>query len=285
MERSVPTEGVKTTGAVFKDQWGTIMPEGSIRLEDLRQSGAYRINRIARDRERPIFNSELAIAMLVSDCVRRLAESDILVEQTTDFEYAMATIETLDKPCLTEYMSPMKNDFFESNCFWLILTDQEGQPGGMLGARCDDSGREPLSSYACRKLRNIFPEEHEIPVDPMRLPRIADEISGRIVYAGDLYLSRSFRTTNLQVLRTVVVLMYCLMFLKWKELDWIYAFKRDRDVARGAAWLYQFTRNYPMAHSWTKPPSDKSGENWLAAMTRAELVDLLSSYLAAPNRL
>ena len=76
-----------------------------------------------------------------------------------------------------------------------------------------------------------------------------------------------------------------LIFLKWRTLDWLYAFLRDRDVRRGAAWMYHFPRTYPMAHSWTSPPSDQSGNNWLAAMTRVELVDLFTAYFAAPDRL
>ena len=264
------------------------MPEGSLHLDQLRAAGPDKIN--ARRRSpalirRPEDLPELSITMLAAECIRRLEAADIFVDQTSDFDRAMQTIEQLDKPYLTDYMSPLKNDFFESNCFWLILNDQDGQPGGMVGARFDDSGREPLSAYATRKLRSIFPDEMDVPVSHDRLPRIAEEISGRVVYTGDLYLSRTFRTTNRHTLRIIVLLLYTVMTLKWTDLDWVYAFMRDRDVRRGAAWLYHFPRSYPMAHSWTKPPSVESGENWLAVMSRLELMDLLSAYFTAPDRL
>jgi len=266
------------------------MPEGTIQFRNLRPgshkpvANPHHIGRRATMGEGPL-GAELTVSMIAAECIRRLEAESIFPEQTSDLDHALAVIDNLDKPYLTEYLSPLKNDFFQTNCFWLIFNDQNGQPGGLIGCRMDDSGEEPLSSYACRKLRNIFPEESDIPVQPDRLPRIADEIKGRVVYCGDLYLSRAFRTTNRRVLRIIVVLVYCVIFLKWKDLDWIYAFMRDRDVARGAAWLYQFPRNYPMAHSWTKPPSDQTGENWLAAMSRLELMDMLSAYFAAPDRL
>ena len=81
------------------------------------------------------------------------------------------------------------------------------------------------------------------------------------------------------------MLQYCLIFLKWSKLDWLYAFLRDRDVRRGAGWTYHFPRMYPMAHSWTSPPSDDSGNNWIAAMTRLEMVDLFATYFGATDRL
>ena len=264
------------------------MPEGSLHLDQLRSAGPDTINTRQPGNvflRRPEDLSELSTAILAAECMRRLAAQDIYVEQTSDFDRAMRIIEQLDKPYLTDYMSPLKNDFFESNCFWLILNDQDGNPGGMVGARYDDSGREPLSSYAVRKLRNLFPEENDVPVRMDRLPRIAEEISGKVVYTGDLYLSRAFRTSNRNNLRIIVLLLYTVMALKWNDLDWIYAFMRDHDVRRGAAWLYHFPRSYPMAHSWTKSPSVESGENWLAAMSRLELMDLLSAYFASPDRL
>jgi hypothetical protein len=191
----------------------------------------------------------------------------------------------MDKPYLTDFLSPRKNDFFEANCYWLILRDFEGAAAGMVGARMDETGREPLSAFSVRKLRNIFPEEADVPVRADRLPRIAQEISGRVVYLGDLFVGPGLRSTNRQMLRTLSLLQYCTIYLKWRDLDWVYAFLRDRDVSRGAPWLYHFPRVYPMAHSWTLRPSVQTGEHWLAAMDRLEFTDVLAAYLVAPHRL
>ena len=229
--------------------------------------------------------SELNVALLAAECVARLADAGIRVEQTSDFDLAIATVAEMDKPYLTDFLSPRKNDFFEGNCFWLILRDDGGGASGMVGARMDETGREPLSSYSARKLRNLFPEEAEVPIHPSRLPRIAQEISGRVVYTGDLFVGPGLRSTNRQMLRTLVLLLYSTIYLKWQPFDWLYAFLRDRDVSRGAPWLYHFPRVYPLAHSWTLRPSVQTGEHWLAAMDRLEFADMLSTYLAAPHRL
>ena len=229
--------------------------------------------------------SELNVALLAAECVARLADGGIAVQQTSDFDLAMETVAEMDKPYLTDFLSPRKNDFFESNCFWLILRDAGGAASGMVGARIDDTGREPLSAYSARKLRNLFPEEANVPVRPDRLPRIAQEIHGRVVYTGDLFVGNGLRSTNRQMLRTLVLLLYSTIFLKWQPFDWLYAFLRDRDVSRGAPWLYHFPRVYPLAHSWTLRPSVQTGEHWLAAMDRLEFADMLSTYLAAPHRL
>lgn len=234
-------------------------------------------------RPRPV--SELNVALLAAECVARLADAEIRVEQTSDFDLAMRTVAEMKKPYLTDFMSPRRNDFFESNCFWLILRDHKDAASGMIGARMDETGSEPLSSYSHRKLRNLFPEEADVPIRPDRLPRIAHEIRGRVVYIGDLFFGHRVRTTNRQTLRTFLMLHYCTIHLKWRSLDWLYAFLRDRDVSRGAAWLYHFPRVYPLAHSWTVKPSIQAGEHWLAAMDGLEFVDMLATYLAAPHRL
>ena len=118
-----------------------------------------------------------------------------------------------------------------------------------------------------------------------RLPRIADEIKGHVVYTGDLYLGPGLRKTDRSNLRTIMLLQYCVIYLKWTDFDWLYAFLRDRDVRRGATWMYHFPRIYPMAHSWTSPPSDDSGNNWIAAMNRVEMIDLFSTYFGSTDRL
>ena len=228
---------------------------------------------------------ELSVALLAADCVERLAEAGVHVEQTSDLELALDLVRQMDKPYLTDFMSPRKNDFFESNCLWLLLRDADGRASGMVSARMDDTGREPLSSYSVRKLRNIFPEEADVAVQPDRLPRIAGEIMGKVVYTGDRFVGHGLRSTNRQALRTLVLLLYCAIRLKWSDLDWVYAFLRDRDVSRGAPWLYHFPRVYPMAHSWTLRPSVQTREHWLAAMDRLEFTDVLGAYLVAPERL
>ena len=111
------------------------------------------------------------------------------------------------------------------------------------------------------------------------------DAQGRVVYIGDLFMGPALRTTNRQLLRTLLMLHHCTIRLKWQPFDWLYAFLRDRDVSRGAPWLYHFPRVYPMAHSWTLRPSVQTGEHWLAAMDRREFVDVLAAYLAAPHRL
>lgn len=229
--------------------------------------------------------SELSIALLAADCYTRLAQAGIQVEQSADFDLALDLVQQMDKPYLTDFMSPRENDFFEGNCFWLILRDAEGAPAGMVGARMDETGHEPLSSYSVRKLRNMFPQDADVPVPADRLPRIAEEIRGRVVYTGDLFVGRKLRTPNRQTLRTLVLLLYSAIYLKWRDLDWVYAFLRDRDVSRGAPWLYHFPRVYPLAHSWTLAPSVQTREHWLAAMDRLEFSDVLAAYLVAPDRL
>lgn len=241
-------------------------------------------NGSARDGRTPMA-SELNVALLAAECVLRLRKGGIIIQQTSDFDQAMETIANMGKPDLTDFLSPRENDFFESNCFWLFLHAADSAPSGMIGARIDETGSEPLSSYSRRKLRNLFPEESDVPIRPDRLPRIAQEIRGRVVYIGDLFLGHQLRTTNRQLLRTFLMLHYCTIHLKWQGFDWLYAFLRDRDVSRGAPWLYHFPRVYPLAHSWTLRPSVQTGEHWLAAMDGREFIDVLSSYLAAPHRL
>lgn len=267
------------------------MPPEPLYLDQVRLGNAQSLKEAPKPRweEKPQTRyfevSQLTMSLLASDCTKRLNEAGIYPQQSTDFDEAMRAVEFMDKPYLTDFLSPRKNDFFEGNAYWLLLMDADGQPAGATGCRMDDTGREPLASYANRKLRNLFPEEDHVSIRHDRLPRVAEEIHGRVIYTGDLFMGAGLRSTSRENLRTIALLQYCLMYLKWSDFDWLYAFLRDKDVRRGAAWLYHFPRTYPMAHSWTSPPSDQSGNNWLAAMTRIEMIDLFASYFAAPDRL
>ena len=147
----VSVSKTRTTQGVGK------MPEGSLHLDQLRSAGPDTINNRHPGTalfRRPEDLSELSITTLAAECVRRLAAQDIFIDQTSDFDLAMQTIEQLDKPYLTDYMSPLKNDFFESNCFWLILNDQNGQPGGQfsrIGCHVMVAGGSVWSPRATRR--------------------------------------------------------------------------------------------------------------------------------------
>ena len=191
----------------------------------------------------PEYDAALLCAHLSDD----LKQDGIYLEQCSDFEKIERFAADIKKPGILPILSPSDNDFFETNCFWLLASayekngdpEQTGRPVGMIGMRRDQSGRESLKSYSERKLRTLFPTEANVAIRPDRLPSFADDIRGDIVYMGDLYFSSERRSALVkrENMRKFATIAYSLIYLKWTDLDWLYAFLRDRDVRRGATWM------------------------------------------------
>ncbi len=229
----------------------------------------------------PEYDTALLCAHLSDD----LKKDGIFLEQCSDFEKIERFAADIKKPGILPILSPTDNDFFETNCFWLLARarerdadpEQKGRPVGMIGMRRDQSGRESLKSYSERKLRALFPTEANVAIRPDRLPSFANDIKGDIVYMGDLYFSSERRSALVkrENMRKFATIAYSLIYLKWSDLDWIYAFIRDEDASRSALWLYRARHSGSFAHSWSQGPSVDEFPHWLLASEKPDLEELI----------
>lgn len=191
----------------------------------------------------------------------------IEVEELADLNAVNSIIQTAGKDYLTPYNSPFENDFTHNNALWLVAR-KNGIPAFVGCARLEDLGGESVSKY----WKRLFVRHHgaQASISGVR-PEVDRELTGRLVYFGDLYVSDVARGSR-DALRAFVALGHLAVSLKWSP-DWVYCFIRERDVLRGAAALYGFTRQYGLAFDWDgAPPSPRNGTEVLVAVPRADIL-------------
>lgn len=214
---------------------------------------------------------------------RKLHGVGLNVKQLEDFSQVHKIAQKIEKPYMTGYLDPLYNDFFSKNSFWLIAYNLEGDIVGMVGVRRDVIGTENLHGVYRRRMmmRNNVLSDDNVPKELQ--PRCADEMTGTLVYVGDLFFGKRARGFGTQYLPDVLRLVFLTALMKWQDLDWFYAFLEEKNARRGVSSLYGFLRCYPFANSWTVNPMNPEFTHSLMCMTQDEFIGLLGTELAAKN--
>ncbi len=212
-------------------------------------------------------------------CLDSLLINGWQVEQSAKFEAVPEVLRNLGKPAMTPIMEPSRNDFTQTNSFWLFAHDDEG-PAACISARMDDVGEEGLGAFLSRSMSRGYP-----PLEGGMLRFDADyvgqQMRRKLVYIGELYVRKSARG-NREALENLLMLTHSVAALKW-QADWHYAFMRARDVKLGMDRTYWFTRRWPGVMEWTNPPEGRSEMEWLVAIPREDMPQVARYYLKGPK--
>lgn len=214
--------------------------------------------------------SVLEIMKLFSLCQQALEQRGITVEESSDFESCEARMLDIGKISITPMLSSEHHDLSTDNATWLILR-KDGRDIGGVAARHDLLISETLSSYWARSYARLYRGQGALRPIPGGT-RPCDEISGRVIYTGEFFITKDMRgSRHLLSLYTHLLFSYCQ--LRWQP-DWIYAFIRANDARRGYASEYGFTRQYPGAHIWQSLPKGRAIGEYLVAIQANELTDM-----------
>jgi len=199
-------------------------------------------------------------------CIDQLSKARLELTELSDFDLVGQVIEDLDKPYLTPVLAPNNHDFTEANSFWLVAWD-DMEPAMLIGARLEMLGDEPIDAFWKRTSRRHYPSGQDETIESVA-PQISKELSGRLVYIGDLFIRQQNRGSR-EVLDNFMLLAHVIVGTKWNP-DHTYAFMRDRDVRLGFANRYGFTRHLPWAREWVDPPYGRDDSEWLVSLSRAD---------------
>ncbi len=201
------------------------------------------------------------------------------VEQSTDFKAVPQVLQDLGKPAMTPILAPAHNDFTKTNAFWLFAYDDQG-PVACISARMDDVGSEGLGAFISRAMSRSYPPDNE-GVLRFTADHVGQQMCGRLVYIGELFVRRDARG-NRDALEHFLMLAHSVAALKWGA-DWHYAFMRARDVNLGMDRTYWFTRRWPGVMEWTDPPAGRGESEWLVALPREDIPQVVNYYLKGPK--
>ncbi|WP_238368259.1 hypothetical protein [Mesobacterium pallidum] len=200
-----------------------------------------------------------------------LKSRGIDVREVVDFGEVSEIVRRAGKPYLTPFSSPDFNDFTSENVLWLV-GEREGEPAFIGCARLEAIGAEHIESWWSRVFGRAYAPGQTPILNNVR-PNVARELRGRIVYFGDLYVAPKMRGSR-EALRTFVALGHIAVSLKW-DPDWTYCFLRERDILRGAAAIYGFTRNFGRPFDWLRdPPAPRQASERLVALPREDLMQV-----------
>lgn len=216
----------------------------------------------------------LDAAKVFSAASQRLVEQGFSVEAIDDFDRISGYLEEVEKPYLVPVNDPYLNDFTYQNCMWLRLS-RGGKTVGVVCSRMDDTGDESVGDFWARTYRRHYKDEYGDPVFRFMDNDLLGGMSGKVVYLGDLAISKDFRFRKSHVvLSSLAWVVQSLVYLKWNP-DWVYAFLWPTDAERGAAVHYQFERCHQRVKLWSKSDGPRDDDEKLACNSRKDLARIL----------
>lgn len=230
--------------------------------------------------------NELEQARIAGLCLRRLRATGVEIEQTTDFGRVVETAKQMGKPYFTKQLHPDYNDFTESDAFFLLLKDTLGEFGvrdvGMLGVRCENMRPGEFASFFQRHMTRLYGKGEIEPLKPGNLPPVFHDISGRVAYIGDLFITKPHRGEKGVDKRSLLLLAFVLSNMRW-SFDWLYSFVREGDAEKGRFAMYCFTRTYLCGLLWDDPPDERNDSDYLGCVSREDFTFLARRMLERPD--
>jgi hypothetical protein len=197
-------------------------------------------------------------------------------ESIQDFEQRM---QVLGKDPSHPMLCSKRHDFTQQNSFAIVVKYQGVDVGG-VAAKFEDIGDLTLSQHLARSSSRLYNNGGASPVEAFT-HSVDNEIKGRIVYFGELYMHSDYRKGRVD-LAALLHHHNALAALKWTP-DWIYGFIRQADVLSGKASRYGFTRQYPGCQTWVISGDRRHSTEYLVALAYRDAVDAAGFYLRMPN--
>lgn len=213
-------------------------------------------------------------------CLRRLDGENVSllgVSRIAEFEASMLDIGAAESHPM---ISPLRHDFSSADAFGVQIWVGDKLAGG-VAAKVVDLGDMSLAQHWIESYRRLYGGNVSAPVSEF-CHAAQSEVRGRVVYLGQLYLQDQYRGTGIN-LGLVLHYMHALSAQKWSP-DWIYGFVRQGDVLSGRSAWYGFTRQYLGAQTWDDKVLTRSTGEYLALLSRADLLDIASFSVRHPDK-
>ena len=217
--------------------------------------------------------NDLRAARLCAYCADGLEMSGLSARQVLDYEGGARAMKEAGKPKFSAaWMDPSRSFIQKSDAHWILLYAGEDCVGGIAARRMHIDG-EGLSSHMAREADFFYGSGTLVRNAPSKL---VDQISGKVGYLGELFIARGENAQRSNV-KFLVLIAQVIAFQRWR-LDWTYAFIMQRDVARGQADQYGFSRTVNAPQVWKEGQQERSVRECLVASSREDLGHFVDNY-------
>lgn len=212
-----------------------------------------------------------------------LCEHGIEVTVGTDFA-TYATIVTSERPqqALGVPFDPELTKLKARSSFWLIGRNRDGRLIHTQACKIVPLNALSLGQYLLRRFRDFPPAiaDIDLPRSRFRAPPGAKNISGTVVYHGEVWMAPDHGTYRGTGLSTVLARTGLLeAFNRWRP-DWLFGFMAQQVAFKGFAERMGYMHNEPGALRWYRIGQDKPLEGFLSYLSREELEFLLEIPIA-----
>lgn len=178
-------------------------------------------------------------------------------------------------------LSPWRNDFNSQNSFWLLLR-KDGVLVGTLGARFDGVYDKHISQHISDLHSRHYPSER-VPGLVPNAPDQSNDISGGIVYMGDVFFSKGHRG-DIGKTQCFCQYAFCLAYAKWWDrADWIVALHRKVDLNAGKREHYGFiSKSIPAVQTWKSVVENRSNDEVLSSLSKPDFLRNIGNFIEDP---
>jgi hypothetical protein len=242
---------------------------------------AEKVQKLARDRQmiKSILNfagcameiDRLKVSRLLSAFFDRLREKDIVLQVSRDFEELEKTVRKTGKKALTEHFRRNLNTYSPAQAFWLGGYNSKGELVALAAARLDVLGSWTLADYWREYWHRCYPDaSHGQARLAKKQYRYAQEITGDVVYLGEMWVCADHPADGVAALFSPAILLLSLM--EWQSAKYYYAWVRPAFLERGFSYKCGFSDVHPGIR-WKSEPSTIDPDLWVMASTLSRLAD------------
>lgn len=176
----------------------------------------------------------LGVVRLCADLETQLRAAGFLVRTSSNLKAFGEVRLALRGTAVGPMHDPSVCDFSQERAFWMELLDEDGKTVGMQAYRCDEVSTS-LADWLPSYMIGVYMRRQELMVPSTANPpqgSISEQLRGRLVYHGELWLSKSIKAR--QTIDVFSKLGSLLALLKWNP-DAIWALTSYHMATRGYA--------------------------------------------------
>jgi hypothetical protein len=225
----------------------------------------------------------LGIARVVAALDAELAELELKVGFHEDLTLFAPAKKGIRDEAASPFFDPTVNEVTGGRFFWMSLTDAKNVIVGVQAFRLDCINSS-LADWAPSYTIGLYMRRQEVlvPLHPSP-PRgtIAERISGRVVYHGELWMDRSLR--NRRVVEAFGRLGMLLGLLRWNP-DAIWALASQSMATHGHLNRMGFSYLERGFFRWQWGGEGIDSVEWVAIAERASLEQMVEEMLTTPQQ-
>jgi hypothetical protein len=224
----------------------------------------------------------LGISRVVSALDAELAEAGLKVEFLNDLVSFGSAKQAMRDEAPSPFFDGTINEQGDGRFFWMLLTASDGRKVGMQAFRLDTINSS-LADWGPSYTIGLYMRRQEVlvPMHPSP-PRgtIAERISGRVVYHGELWIDRTIR--NRRVVEVFGRLGMLLALLRWNP-DAIWALASQSMATHGHLNRMGFTYLERGFFRWQWGGDGIDNVEWVAIAERSALEAMVEEMLTTPQ--